>query len=283
VDFMTRAPTLRALLLLAALPAAACSPSLATMQPAHVAPKGHFQATGALEVGVPTGTIVRTIDAGRTLAEAGAQQMSLTADEQRQVFEAGVNFVAVPPAVGPQLAIAYTPVDRLEVGIRNAGGGWRLGVRYQLLSHETDAADLTVGVGVSRSTYQIPLADYIPILEIDDFTRYTIDTPVLVGTSRSWYRVWAGPRFLYSRFSTAMRLAIPGAEAELASFEGHTTYLGGQAGFALGYKHLFFGFELTLVQGFGSASVKAATLAEVRPVDYSGFVVYPAFGFLGEF
>ena len=176
----------------------------------HVAPKGHFQGTAAMEIGVPTGTLSQTIDTGKALAEAAARRMSLTPDEERRVFEAGVNFLAVPPAIGPQLAMAYVPLDRFEVGIRNAGGGWRLGARYQLLSHEDGPFDLTVGVGVSRSTYKVPVASAIPVLDVDDFTRYTIDTPILVGTSRSWFRVWAGPRFLYSSFSTVMRLSIPG-------------------------------------------------------------------------
>ena len=280
---MPRVPATLALALLALTSATACAPSLATMQPAHVAPKGHFQGTAAMEIGVPTGTLSRTIDTGQALAEAAARQMSLTPDEERRVFEAGVNFLAVPPAIGPQLALAYVPVDCFEVGIRNAGGGWRLGARYQLLNHEEGPFDLTVGVGVSRSTYEIPLASAIPVLDVDDFTRYTIDTPILVGTSRSWYRVWAGPRFLYSRFSTAMRLSIPGTtEVERASFDGYTIYLGGQGGLALGYRHLFFAVELTLVQAFGRAGVTAATVAETRPVDYTGFVVYPTFGIIGE-
>ena len=280
---MPRVPAALALALLSVTSATACAPSLATMQPAHVAPKGHYQATAAMEIGVPTGTISRTIDTGQALAEAAARQMSLTPDEERRVFEAGVNFLAVPPAIGPQFALAYVPLDRFEVGIRNAGGGWRLGARYQLLNHEDGPFDLTVGIGVSRSTYKIPLASAIPVLDVDDFTRYTIDTPILVGTSRSWFRVWAGPRFLYSSFSTAMRLSIPGmTEVEQASFDGHTTYLGGQGGLALGYRHVFFAVELTLVQAFGRAGVTAATVAEVRPVDYSGFVVYPTFGIIGE-
>ena len=57
---------------------AGCAPSLATMQPAHVAPKGHVQATAALEVGIPTGTIGTIIDTGKPLSDLAQQQMSLT-------------------------------------------------------------------------------------------------------------------------------------------------------------------------------------------------------------
>ena len=260
---------------------AGCAPSLATMQPAHVAPKGHFEVTAALEVGIPTGAIVRTIDAGKTLSDAAAQG-SLTADQERRVFDAGVNVLATPPSVGPHLALAYSAADNLEIGLRYAGDGWRAGTRYQILRHQEAPMDLTVGVGLARSVFAIPLADFIPILEVDDFTRWTVDVPILMGTSRSWFRVWAGPKLLWSRFGTTLRLSIPHGDTEQASFEGHATYVGGQGGLAVGYRYLFLGFELTLAEAFGSASVTATSVPAVSPVAFTGFVVYPAFGLMGE-
>ena len=41
--------------------------------------------------------------------------------------------------------------------------------------HEDGPLDLTVGAGVARASFEIPLASYIPILEVDDFTRWTVD------------------------------------------------------------------------------------------------------------
>jgi len=266
---------------LAALLAGGCAPSLATMQPAHVAPKGHFEATAALEIGIPTGAIVSTIDAGRALSDA-AVHGGLTADQERRVFEAGINVLATPPSVGPHVALAYTVADRLEIGVRYAGDGWRAGTRYQILRRQEAPFDLTVGVGLARSVFSIPLADFIPILEVNDFTRWTVDVPILVGTSRSWFRVWAGPKLLWSHFGTALRLSIPHGDTEHASFEGTATYAGGQAGVAVGYRNLFLGVELTLAEAFGSASVTATSLPAVRPVEFTGFVVYPAFGLMGE-
>ncbi len=266
---------------LAAILAGGCAPSLATMQPAHVAPKGHFEATAALEIGIPTGAIVRTIDAGKALS-AAASQGSLTADQERRVFEAGVNVLAAPPSAGPHLALAYTAADRLEIGIRYAGDGWRAGTRYQILRHQEAPLDLTVGVGLARSVFSIPVGDFIPILGVDDFTRWTVDVPILVGTSRSWFRVWMGPKFLWSHFDTTFRLSIPHGNTEQASFEGHATYVGAQGGLAVGYRHLFLGVELTLAEAFGSSSVTATSVPAVRPVDFTGFVIYPAFGLMGE-
>jgi hypothetical protein len=259
------------------------------MQPAHVAPKGHMQATTGFEVGIPTGTIVSLIDTGKTLSDVARQNMGLTPDQERQLFDAGVTTVVSPPAVGYHFAAYYTPFDRVELGIRYAGAGWRVGARYQLLRHETDPLDMTIGAGIARSAYEIPLASYIPVLEVDDFTRYTVDVPLQIGTSRSYYRVWGGPKFLYSHFSTAMRLSIPGVDTpDLASFEGHTLYYGGQVGFAIGYKYVFVAFELTLAGISGRGNVQTAPdprngEAVVHDTDISGFIIYPAFGFIGEF
>jgi hypothetical protein len=269
-----------------------CAPSLATMQPAHVLPKGHVQATVGLEISAPTGTISRVIDTGKRLSDDARTQMDLTPAQEQQLFEAGVNVVVVPPSLGYHFAAAYTVIDRLEVGVRYAGGGWRFGARYQVLRHEDGPLDLTVGVGVARAAFEVPLSSYIPILAVEDFTRWTVDlAPLQIGTSRSWYRVWGGPKFLYSHFSTALRLSIPGIDApDLASFEGHAIYYGGQAGFALGYRSIFLAFELTLANVTGRGDVTAQSPARdgspepvARAANLSGFIIYPALGFIGEF
>ena len=60
----------RALLIAALGLSAGCAPSLSTMQPAHIAPKGHVQATAGIEVSAPTATFTRVIDAGKALSQA---------------------------------------------------------------------------------------------------------------------------------------------------------------------------------------------------------------------
>jgi hypothetical protein len=267
---------------LVSLAGAACAPSLATMQGAHVAQKGHFAGTAALEVGVPTDTLSRVYDTGKTLAQAAETRM-LTPDEQRQVFEAGVVLAASPPSFGQHLMLAYVPIKNLEANLRRAGGGWRLGGRYQLLNHEDGPFDLTVGIGAARSTYTLPIPDIIPFLEITDFTRYTFDLPLLIGTSRSWFRTWIGPRVLYSRFNTDMRFAPPGTTIDIASFKGSSFYYGGQGGIAAGYKHVWFGVELTVTKMSGSAEVTVPSqVAVIDPFSFSGWVIYPAFGLMIE-
>jgi hypothetical protein len=262
-----------------------CAPSLASLQPAHVAPKGHLQATVGMEVAVPTGTVANLVDAGRALSQT-AQSRMLSPQDEGRLFDAGMAFAASPVAVIPHFALAYTLVDRTELGLRYSGDSWRLGGRYQLLSHERegDPFDLVVGLGVAHAATPVPVGDVLPVLKIDDFTRWTSDVSAIMGTSRRWFRVWAGPKVVYTRFETSLTADLYMNEMQLATFRGHGLYYGGQAGVALGYSKLFFGVELTLMELSASAATTATTLASgSRTADFSGFVIYPAFGLMGEF
>lgn len=268
---------------LLAVAAAGCAPSLATMQPAHVGPKGTVQVAAAMEIGVPTGTIIQAIDTGKTLSDRALNGDPITEADREQIYRAAINWVGSPPQLGPHFAANYAPLDRVEVGIRYAGRGWRLGGRYQLLRREEGPFDLVVGFGVARSTYKVPLSDVIPVLEVDDFTRWTFDVPVLAGTSRSWYRVWIGPKLVHSRFGIGTRLVIPNETPEVARFDGATTFLGGVGGVAVGYQHVFLGLELTVGHISGSATADLTTAGVARSADLSGTIIYPTFGLMGEF
>jgi hypothetical protein len=269
-------------IVLLALAASGCAPSLATMQPARVGPKGSVQVTAAMEVAIPTGTISRTLDVAQAISVRAANGDPISDADRQQLFTAAINVIASPPSLSPLFAVAYAVSDRFEVGLRYAGQGWRLGGRYQPLRHEDGPFDLVVGLGVARSAYKIPIAELIPVVEVDDFTRWTFDVPVTVGTSRSWFRVWIGPKLVYSRFDTAVRLVIPNELPEIASFDGHSMFIGGVGGVALGYRNLFFGIELTVGQLSGSTNTALSTAGVLRSAELSGTVVYPAFGLMGE-
>jgi len=264
---------------------AGCGPSLATLQPAQVGPQGRLSVAAGTEIALPTGRITEIVDTGETLAKrCSNQNCQLTDEEKRQIFDAGVNLAANPPSVGHHLAVNYTMADGMELGLRWAGPNWRVGGRYQLLRHEDGPFDLVAGLGIARGTTAIPLGDVLPVLHIDDFTRWTFDLPVLLGTSRSWFRAWGGVKLAYSRFDTRMHLDAGAEEQILASFDGKALYVLGQGGLALGYQWIFLAAELTMgeVSGTARASIPALTGAMRNP-DLSGFVVYPAVAVLGEF
>lgn len=261
----------------------ACAPSLSTMEPAHVIGKGHVRAVAALEVGAPVGVIDDVIDRGKTLASAASKGQAITDQQKLEILDAGIGLLAAPPLAAPLLAISYGVLDRLELDLRYAGSGARAGGRWQLVDRATGPFDLTVGAGVARSVVEIPLADSLPGLSADDFSRYTFDASALVGTSRDIWRVWAGPRFAASWFHTALGLTLPN-EALVASFDGHASYFGGQAGAAIGYRKLFLVAELTVTRLAGRADASAiGTLAPSgRRVDVDATIVQPSFGLMGE-
>jgi hypothetical protein len=262
-----------------------CAPSLSTFQPAHVAPKGHFTAEAGVEGGLPVGAITTVIDKGKMLAEKAKNNEALTDDEKWQIFDAGVNLVLTMPSIGPHVLVGYTPLDRFEVSLRYAGSAWRGGARYQILDHTTGPFDFTVGVGVSRFAYQFPISDQIPLLKLEDFTRWQLDVPILVGTSRDWFRVWGGPKFLITSFSTQLTLDIPGVAPTLAKFDGTAGAIGGQGGVALGYRKLFLAFELTLAEAFGTAHLSSMPVLNPPTHDtkVSSFTIFPSIGLMGEF
>src|SRR5262245_14898205 len=214
----------RASALVTTLLAAACPPSLSSFQPAHVAPAGHSQAQPGGDGAVRVGTISTTLDAAKTLATA-AQSRSLGPEERRDVFEAGVNLALDPPSLVSHIGVTYTPFERWEVGIRRTSGAWRLGVRRQIFDVASNGWDLTVGLGGQRFAYEFPVQDVVSILVLEDFVRWSVDVPIVAGTHGNWYRLWGGPRIIWSTFDTRLHLelpAVPGSPAEtvLASADG---------------------------------------------------------------
>jgi hypothetical protein len=261
---------------------ASCATSVSGFQPAHVAPKGHAQAEVSLEIVVPTGTLSSAIDAGKTLAATLAPNSpSLTSAQQRQLVDAGAALALNPPGAVNHLGLSYTPVARLEASLRYSSGAWRLGARYQFLEQDRSGVDLSAGVGGQRQVVDFPVGDVIGILDVKEFTRWSVDVPMLVGRHGRWYRCWAGPRFIWSQYSGAITLAPPNQAAETASVDGQSVHVGGLAGAALGYRWVFVGFELTVVKLISTAHVKLPD--NQSDADLGGWVIAPTFGLMGEF
>ena len=261
-----------------------CAPALSSFTPAHVAPKHHVQAEAGFDVSVPTGTISDVIDQGPALSKA-AHGHELTREEQQQLFGAGAALALNPPSLVTHLGVAYGLFDHFEVDGRLTSGAWRLGARYQVLEQEQQSVDGTFSLGGGHYSYEFPLSDQIPLLTLEDFSRWQIDAGFLVGKHGSWYRVWGGPRLLVSFYGTELVFEQPAIGVEpqkkvLASLDGAATYLGGEVGAALGYKYVFVGFELTCAKFWTSASIKV--LDDKRDLDLDSFIVYPGFALMFE-
>jgi hypothetical protein len=264
---------------------AGCAPALSTFQTAAVPPTGHYAAAVGLEGSIATGTLADAYTTGQHVLDKAKSGNVLTTDEKWQAFDAGASLLLNPPAVGYNLMLAYVPWQRLEVSLRYAGSALRLGTRYQILDRATGSPfDMSLGVGASRFTYTVPFTDKLPLLKLDDFTRWQIDVPLLIGMQNQWFRVWGGPRFLATFFDMALKLDLQVEEPVLASMSGHAYYVGGQGGIGFGYRWLFVAFELTIVESMGNARFDAPALATAphHDVDLSTLVIYPSFGLMGE-
>lgn len=277
----------RSLLPAALLGLTSCAPALSTFQPAHVAKKGDFQLEAGVDVAVPTSGVVSVVNAAETLVKT-SEQRDLTEGEKLELYEAGAVMAVNALSPVPHIGVAYTPLDRFEVSLRYSGA-IRLGVRYQLLEKARHGVDLSAGLGAARYTFAFPVGSVLGILELEDFERWQFDLPILVGTSGDWYRVWGGPKGMFTTYGTKLVLSIPsipgvttGVDRELASFEGNAFYIGGQAGVALGYKHVFLGVELSMA--YLAASSEFAILDRpVEAVDLDSFIVAPGIALMTEF
>ena len=265
-----------------------CSPALTSFTPAHVPKKGHVQAEAGFDVFVPTGTIKDAIEAAETLAET-AEDRELSEAEEREVFEGAAALALNPPSATPHIGIGYAPLENFVLEGRYTIGALRFAGRYQFLHRAEHGVDLSAGIGLGRYVYEFPVNSAIPIIELEDFTRYQVDLPIKLGVSGDWYRVWGGPRLLATFYSTSLALVyptIPGAgtnqpEDVTASLSGTGFYAGGQAGAALGYKKIFLGFELTLAEFWTTATLDA--FGRHIEVELSSFVIAPGLALMGEF
>ena len=264
-----------------------CGVGLSSFQPAHVPAQGHLHAELGVDISYPTQTVSQVIEAAESVEEA-ADQRTLTDAEKTTIFEGGAALALNPLAILPHLGVDYAPWERWEIGARLSTAGWRLALRRQLLVQADHGVDLSLGLGVGRAIFTPPIEEVLSKLEVDDFERWNLDVPVAIGRHGEWYRVWGGPRFMWSTVSQSMTLTLPDfgggppeANRVSGTVSGRGVYVGGYAGVALGYKSLFVGPELTLVQLIGDADVSA--LGGTQNVAVKSFVVYPAFAVMGEF
>jgi hypothetical protein len=279
--------TLRPFGLLVLLGAVGCAPALSSFTPAHVAKKGHVQAELGTDISIPTGAVGDIIDAGKAIASA-AEKRELTESEKQTLYKTGLSLSLNPPSAVEHIGVAYAPIDRFEIGLRYAVNSLRLGTRYQFLTREKHGVDMSAGLGAGLFLFEFPVSDVIGIIEIEDFTRFQLDMPIQFGVSGNWYRVWGGPRLMFTAYGTEITFDPPDVsgvtpgEVEVASLDGYGFYVGAQGGVAFGYKYLFLGFELTLVEYLSNANMQVLgkTLADAN---MNSFIIYPGIALMGEF
>ncbi len=249
-----------------------------------MAPHKHFRGAMALGVSIPTGAIGEAFDIAEDLVGV-AEGRELTDDEVGDLFESTTKVLLNLPSVAYELQGRYGLADRLDLGLRLAlPGAIRLDGRYQIIRLQDSSFAGSVGLGLTYYSFEIPVPYPIDqVIEIDDFTRFELDVPVLFGWSGEIGHFWFGPKLVFASFSTAMSADLFGAQLELASVSGTSFYYGLQVGGAIGYKYVWFAAELTIAGVSGSADVEVPALGFTRSPSFGGAVIYPAFGLLVQF
>ncbi|HET9953301.1 MAG TPA: hypothetical protein VFQ61_02290 [Polyangiaceae bacterium] len=262
----------------------ACAPALSSFTPAHVAAPGHVQAEVGTDVSVPRNTLADLYDITRALDRA-AQNRTLTQTEQRQLLRGATSQLLNPLSANSHLGLGVGVYRNLEAQGRLFTGGWRLGARLQFLSQPEHGLDASVGLGVGRYSYSFGIPNIADVLEIEDYGRWMVDVPVLVGKRGDWYRWWGGPKALLGTYRAGASLNLP-AENKSYGFDlrGTSGYVGAQLGGALGYKHLFFAAELSVMYFTTRARFTTNGVAlEPYEARIDGLIWYPGVGLLGEF
>jgi hypothetical protein len=243
-----------------------------------------------LDISVSKGSIGKVVDAADSLDKASTERQ-LNADELRKILEGAGHLGFNPPALIPHVGIAYGLPLQWEIGVRYAANGWRVGVRHQLIDQETSGFDLAVGFGFGLAAIDPPINTVLDKVDVSDYGRFNIDLPIAIGRHGIWYRWWAGPRFLFSKMSQELTATLPSVLLPNGTVQtnvpvkskisGTGFYVGASAGVAFGYRWIFIGPELTLVQLVGDADISLFDLT--TNVSLDALVVYPSFTLTAEF
>ncbi|MBX3226103.1 MAG: hypothetical protein KIT84_28990 [Labilithrix sp.] len=268
-----------------------CSTTLSTLQPSEPMKPGHVQATGALNVNVPASRIIDAVDTTATLGDryASNPQYQPSDVEQRQALAAAVGLGLSSPGVTPDIMLRMGVVKNLDVGLRWSSINAHLDAKYRFLTtkdptaeEENDAGSFgngpdrgfqgAISIGVSKSLYNGFVFDLFEQLEIDDYSRWNIEVPVIFGTRmKDFGHVWFGPKYIYSRYSVDAILQNVGAVPRTS---GSIHHIGGFGGVAVGYKVFFVFLELTVAKMFAEPTIFG------QKTDLGGIVAMPAFGLM---
>lgn len=269
-----------------------CAPALSTMHPATVAPHRNVDAGAAFGVSVPIAGVSSTVGTARDNVERTRDGEPLSDADRDDIIRTSLGLTLNPPSFGSQYRVAYGIVDGAEVELRYALSAFRLGARWQMMKPESRERPLagSVGIGVSRYVFSLGVPGYLaPIVDVDDFTRYDVDVPVLFGVSHDIYHVWGGPKLVASFMSAGIDVCTQFDTAERecgerasATLDGNAFYFAGQLGGAVGYKHVWIGAELTMayVTGDAAGTLRTADVNEKKTYSFDDVILYPVVGLI---
>lgn len=284
----------RALLAILPLLATGCATTLSTLQTAQPLDKGQYRVTLGTGFYAPLGTFFETVDAaidqgGRIKDQVESDQpVHLTEEDQQRLLGAGVALLSAPPGANQEITIRAGLLENLDAGLRYDFTSFRLDAKYRVL-HRDDGAesalsrgnfDVALGLAGARHTFKGLAFDALEVVQLDDFSRWTVEAPVYV----SWnvgevFAAYTAPKYVFSRTSFDQKLVnyaeqgkdVSGFDARLpSSVDSH--FVGATVGLSLGYRYVHLFAELTA----GNTWSKAQVFGAER--DLGGVTLYPAIG-----
>lgn len=290
---------MRLLPLLALLTATGCASTLSTMQTAKPLARGQFQVSGAVGVFTPVGQlgslIGQGIDQGKAIRDTvkSGQPYHLPEEEAQRLLGVGMALAVAPPGVANELMVraGLLESNTLELGLRLSTTSLRLDGKVRLAhggdpddsslpDYQRKSYDLALGVGYSRHIFKSPVLDALEIVQVDEFSRWDLEVPVYLSMDLGdIFKVYAAPKYIYSRTSLDSRLVDVSREGQDVSgfdlslpAEVTSHFYGASVGFALGYKYVHLFAELT----GGYTDCRPVVFGQRR--DLGGVTLYPSIG-----
>lgn len=295
-----------------------CASNLATLADPEITPRGRVHVGVAAGAYIPSRPIINAIDVGvkvvdraKDMAQSGGEVKPLSDDEKRSLINASLAFALQPPSAGWELQARTGVFDNVDVGFRYSVSQVRGDVRYRFFHSEKwengapppplpeDASfgqrmkeafrmderarsyDATVQLGVSYYLFSNPLVEVLDAVKLGDFSRWDFDLAITWGVDvRRMFKFYAGPKFIYTRFSLDEQLydlantaTAFASEPAVTTSVSHNMFFGGAVvGLATGYKYVWLYTELTA----GYTYARPTVLGEVR--DLGGATFYPTIG-----
>jgi hypothetical protein len=253
-----------------------CSTTLSTLQPAETLKEGSIHAGVAANVNAPVGRVIDVLGVGQTAATKVIQdgKYTPTQDEQQKLLDAAVGLGLNPPGATPDVMIRYGFYKGFDAGLRYSGSAMHVDAKAQFLGGGEDEWAGSISLGYSRARYHGIGFDVVDVVQIAEFSRHNLEVPLLFGRRLGPFgHVWAGPKYVGSYYRLDATIRNVGA---VPTTSGVIHYLGGFAGVALGYKHVFAMAEITI------ADMIARPLVYGREVDVGGIVVMPSLGVMAR-
>ncbi len=238
----------------------------------------------AIGVSVPVGQLGDLAEKGDAIAKKRAAGAALTVEEQDDLVESGLALALDPPSAAGELQGRYGVADSIDVGVRFATSATvRLDGRWQFLKSGAPdgsgfAGSAGVGLGYYAKSFEIPNHDIELLVGVADLKRVELDAPILFGWSGPIGHFWFGPKFVVNRYWADVTLAFLQTPIVDGTATGTNVFYGGQLGGAVGYKYVWFGAELSIMQLSSSGRVDSS--AYNSDLSFGGLVLYPAVGII---